>query len=243
LGYKDNAVQSFFRDNLDGYVGDYNILRLYDNAGVDRILFGAGMPTQTSPNSDGGVFFDAANYYYNNAYCSDSDGGGDDDSDPSDPVDPETPDPNSVFRFWSNRNQTHFYTISKYERDKVISDYPDDVWSYDLVAFDAYTENFAEVNPVYRFWSDANQRHFYTISEYERDQVINNYSDNIWRYEKVAFYTYPDNASDRKPVYRFWSNQKQTHLYTASKYERDLVIASYPADVWGYEGIAYYVDK
>jgi len=44
--------------------------------------------------------------------------------------------------------------------------------------------------PVFRFWSDTQQAHFYTIDEEEKEYVIATYPDNVWRYEGIAFYAY-----------------------------------------------------
>ncbi len=41
------------------------------------------------------------------------------------------------------------------------------------------------------------------------------------------------------PVYRFYSPQNATHFYTISTAERDAIVASYPPQVWTYEGVAY----
>ncbi len=91
--------------------------------------------------------------------------------------------------------------------------------------------------PVYRFWSDKNQHHFYTASAQERDQVINNYDDYVWKYEGIAYYA----ATSGTAIYRFWSDQNQSHFYTASAQERDQVINNYDDYVWKYEGIAWYL--
>jgi len=48
----------------------------------------------------------------------------------------------------------------------------------------------AGAQPVYRFWSPAGQCHFYTISERERDKLIEQYADR-WTYEGPAFYAWP----------------------------------------------------
>ena len=95
--------------------------------------------------------------------------------------------------------------------------------------------------PVYRFWSPQNSRHFYTVSEAEKDYVIATYPANIWTYETVAYYAFPDNSEPGlAPVYRFWSPQHSAHFYTISEAEKDSVIATYPATVWSYEGPVFY---
>jgi hypothetical protein len=94
-----------------------------------------------------------------------------------------------VYRFWSGRS--HFYTISEQEKDAVIRDYSY-VWTYEGIAFYAYPEGLqpAESLPVYRFWSNNMGKHFYTISEQEKQMVVDQYS-YMWTLEGVAWYAYP----------------------------------------------------
>ncbi len=40
---------------------------------------------------------------------------------------------------------------------------------------------------LYRFWSDEYHHHFYTSSEYEKEYIINNYPENVWKYEGVSW--------------------------------------------------------
>jgi hypothetical protein len=44
-----------------------------------------------------------------------------------------------------------------------------------------------ETYPVYRFWSDKNQGHFYTMSEDEKNYVIAHYPTSTWLYEQIAW--------------------------------------------------------
>lgn len=94
-------------------------------------------------------------------------------------------------------------------------------------------------SPVWRFWSPVLSSHFYTISEAERDAVINVYGD-VWIYEGAAYNAYLSPESPGlMPVYRFWSGRLGSHFYTINKAERDAVIRVYP-HVWTYEGAAFY---
>ncbi|HEX8974736.1 MAG TPA: S8 family serine peptidase [Patescibacteria group bacterium] len=90
--------------------------------------------------------------------------------------------------------------------------------------------------PVYRFWSNSKQHHFYTISKTEKDGVIAN--DPSWRYEGIGYLAYASQQPGTMPVYRFWSQQKQGHFYTISQSEKDSVIANDPS--WKYESVAFY---
>lgn len=97
-----------------------------------------------------------------------------------------------VYRFWSDTYHGHFYTISSAEKDLVTSSYPDNVWHYEGEAYCAKSSSSANAVPLYRFWSDAYNGHFYTASSAEKDFIIQNYPSNIWRYEQVGYYVYPE---------------------------------------------------
>lgn len=93
--------------------------------------------------------------------------------------------------------------------------------------------------PVYRFWSDTNSHHFYTIDHGEKESVEDNYNDSTWRYEQPAFFAYRSEVCVGSPVYRFWSDTKQSHFYTIDVNERNYITSNYPTNVWNYEGVAY----
>lgn len=152
-----------------------------------------------------------------------------------------TPSLSEVYRFWSPVTQSHFYTISKVERDKLIKGYSD-VWTFEGTAFKAAPTPFASsLAPVYRFWSDVTQSHFYTISETEKDKLLREYR-KIWTFEGIGFYAYPEGRwpSGTRPVYRFWSDVKSAHFYTIDESERDKFLKDYRG-IYTYEGIAFYV--
>jgi len=96
----------------------------------------------------------------------------------------------AVYRFWSPSLSSHFYTISEQERDGLVRDFGY-VWTYEGVAFYAYPEGQqpAGALPVYRFWSGSGNRHFYTISEQERQTLVDQFS-YYWTLEGVAWYAY-----------------------------------------------------
>ncbi len=75
-----------------------------------------------------------------------------------------------VYRFVAPSVDSHFYTISEDERQRVQRNWPD-YWTYEGVAFYAYPagrQPFGTL-PVYRFWSDYLGSHFYTIDENEKN--------------------------------------------------------------------------
>lgn len=147
-----------------------------------------------------------------------------------------------VYRFWSPLNQHHFYTSNAQERDVVIGSYPTSVWTYEGQRFNVPIDAGCEhSSPVYRFWSNKNQSHFYTISAQEKDVITSTYDTNTWKYEGVAYCAYSTAVEGSKPLYRFWSPKLQGHFYTASEVEKNVILATYSSTVWKYEGVAYYV--
>lgn len=154
---------------------------------------------------------------------------------------PATDEPVNLYRFWSAKYSGHFFTASGNEKNHVITAYSDYVWKYENVAYQVFEQQVTDTYPVYRFWSAKYSGHFYTISEIEKASVIDNYSDDIWKYEGVAYYTYKTQQPNTKPVYRFWSSKYKHHFYTASEAEKNEVISKYDNYTWKYEGIAWYV--
>jgi hypothetical protein len=146
----------------------------------------------------------------------------------------------SVHRFWSPVLHGHFYTGNETEKNKLISKYAD-VWIYEGVAYHALP-SATELNsaPVYRFWSDILGGHFFTISEREKEKIINEYSD-VWTFEGIAWYAFSADGrpAGTLPVYRFWSDALGHHFYTMNEAEKDKIITKF-ADAWVYEGIVWY---
>lgn len=147
---------------------------------------------------------------------------------------------NPVYRFWSDKFQNHFYTISNDEKNFIQSTYPDDVWHFETLSMYAFQKQIVGSKPVYRFWSDKYQSHFYTISETEKNFLLTNYSQNIWKYEGVAWFAFDEWNNGTFPVYRFWNPNNNAHFYTANETEKDFIQTNYPETIWKYEGIAWY---
>jgi len=91
--------------------------------------------------------------------------------------------------------------------------------------------------PMYRFFNTNTGAHLYTISQVERDYILNNLPH--YNYEGVKFYVYPTQFTDTVPAYRFFNTQTGAHLYTISDTERDYIINNLPH--YNYEGPKFYV--
>jgi len=151
---------------------------------------------------------------------------------------PPTPVP--VHRFWSTTRGLHAYTTSEDERDRLLND-PANGWLDEgIVCYVLAAGNVPDSLPVYRFRSPTLGTQFYTISESEKQILLDIYPD-VWVYEGIAFYAFSEHGRplDTSPVYRFWSGPLAHHLYTTNEAERDGLIGNFP-HVWQYEGVAWY---
>jgi hypothetical protein len=144
-----------------------------------------------------------------------------------------------VYRFFSPVLGSHFYTADEDELLFVLDNFPD-VWLFEGVAFYTQPEADADAVPVFRFWSPVTSSHFYTISEGERDKLINQFPD-FWAFEGTAFFAFTTAAApaDTIPVYRFFNQVRGSHFYTTSEGERDKLIDNFP-DIFVFEGVAWH---
>ncbi len=102
-----------------------------------------------------------------------------------------------------------------------------------------FTEDIPEpAVPVFRFFNTARGGHLYTISETERDYIIENLPQ--WTYEGIKFAVYENQASGSTAAYRFFNTRTGIHIYTISETERDAIME---LPQWNYEGIKFYVHE
>ena len=86
------------------------------------------------------------------------------------------------------------------------------------------------------FFNTRTGIHLYTISEAERDYIIDNLPH--YSFEGVKFYVHATQATDTTPVYRFFNNVRGGHLYTISDAERDALLQ---LPQWDFEGVKFFV--
>ena len=92
---------------------------------------------------------------------------------------------------------------------------------------------------VYRFFNPDVGVHFYTASEAERDNVLENLPQ--YEFEGSSYISAPetdDPLTGIRPVYRFFNTSTGVHLYTINELERDAIVENLPN--YNFEGIAYY---
>lgn len=91
---------------------------------------------------------------------------------------------------------------------------------------------------VYRFFNTVRGGHLYTISEIERDYIIENLPE--WNYEGPKFDVYEAFELDSTPAYRFFNTITGIHIYTISETERDAIME---LPEWNYEGVKFFVHE
>ncbi|MGB3510547.1 MAG: CAP domain-containing protein [Microcoleaceae cyanobacterium] len=87
---------------------------------------------------------------------------------------------------------------------------------------------------VHRFWDESTQSHFFTASQAEFSDRLNNPSQ--YRYEGVEFETPSSNDSNAQPVYRYENEITGTYFYTLQS--PDQITSNFP--VLESDGIAFY---
>lgn len=150
-------------------------------------------------------------------------------------------DLSNVYRFYSRNDRVHFYTISEEEKNVVAATNPPEQWWCEGVAWQGFKNQNEGQLPVHRFYSQNYHSHFYTISEEEKQYIINNYSKETWQYEGVAYYAFKEAQPGTSPIHRFHSQVSGKHFYTISEEEKNTIIGgAYPEAKYNYEGIAWY---
>jgi hypothetical protein len=119
-----------------------------------------------------------------------------------------------VYQFRSTAVGAEFWTLSEQEKERLATIYYE-AWDCEGIAWYAYARPDARpgLQPVHRFWSPTQERHFYTMSESEKETILAESTPESWAYEGVVFYALGegDPPADAAAVYRLWD---QTHGYS-----------------------------
>ena len=147
----------------------------------------------------------------------------------------------AIYRFFRPDNGSHFYTASSKERDYVSKNLPQ--YQYEGISYTTPSEeeSLTGMQPVYRFFNSSTGVHLYTMSEKEKEHIIDNLAN--YNFENVAYYAYKTPQENTVPLYRFYHTIADTHFFTPSAQERDYIKENLP---WyqqeGDRGIAFYVE-
>lgn len=150
------------------------------------------------------------------------------------PAPPSQPVP--VYRFYNIRNNSHFYTSSAEERDRVSATLGH-IFRYEGVAYS--TDGATNNQPLYRFFYKRGGTHFYTADVEEAALIQLRWSD-LFVFEGQTYPVSRQQTAGALTVYRFLNRRNSSHFYTASAQERDYVQANL-SGTYIYEGPAFYI--
>jgi hypothetical protein len=136
-----------------------------------------------------------------------------------------------VYRFYSSRYRTHFFTTSSSEKDKIIATYPETEWRYEGIAYYVPTTDSGN-RPLYRFYNKVNKAHFFTTSESEKDRLLipllgPEISIGLWSYSKSETQDDPIRIESENYSYKIKNEQGRVYAtvpndaVTKIKYESD----------------------
>jgi hypothetical protein len=130
----------------------------------------------------------------------------------------------------------YFYTTSQAEIDTITSTMP--TWIKEGTAMHgSFTTNWG-LSPVYRFRNKFTGAYLYTISETEKQTIVDNYSATF-TLEGPAWYSSPSAGTGFSPVYRFRNLLNGSYLWTGSETEKAAILANF-ASVYVLEGVAFH---
>jgi len=90
-----------------------------------------------------------------------------------------------VYRFYNTKTKTHFYTDSASEKQFIADHYAN--FRYEGVAYYAYADSGGGAHaPLYRFYNTKTHSHFYTVSDAERQHVVD--AMPAFKYEGIAYW-------------------------------------------------------
>ena len=126
-----------------------------------------------------------------------------------------------IYRFYNATTGDHFYTASEDEKNSLVNN-AQSGYSLEDVVYYAFATQVSGSSPVYRFVNPTTNKHFYTISEDEKNLLVNN---TQWGFqsEGVAFYAYSSQINGASPIYRLYDSLTNDHFYTISEDEKNKI--------------------
>lgn len=144
-----------------------------------------------------------------------------------------------LYRFHRSDNNSHFFTANINERDYLIANTANGVWTYEGPSHRVLHTQVQHSTPVYRLYNSRAGSHFYSASLSEIASIQQTMGE-WFKVEGVAFFALAGPVDGALPVYRFYSPGTASHFFTISEAEKRQIIATIPPSQLRYEGIAWY---
>ena len=143
----------------------------------------------------------------------------------------------AIHQFYSATGESHYFTAEEEDKYKIFDNWLD-YWTYVGVGWYGYATEQPGTIPVYHFYAATTEAHYFTASEDEKNYIIATWPDH-WEYIEISWYGKSTQESGTKPIYQFYSNTGDSHYFTASEEEKDMIMELWP-DYWSYIGIKWY---
>jgi ELWxxDGT repeat protein len=142
-----------------------------------------------------------------------------------------------MFRAFNPQANYHFYTSRQAEFDSAIrGGYKDERSTQNT--FQVLQQQVTGASPLFRLYNFQTGRHYYTVSQPERDFLASlvpatnpNFGRVGWRVEPSEGFLYPVASPNTVEIYRLYNNQSGAHLFTPSVSERDSILVRFPG-IW-----------
>ena len=132
-----------------------------------------------------------------------------------------------VYRLYKSVDQDHFYTTNPIERDNAVKLLTDGSpnYKYEKVEFYMSDRPFVGGIPLFRYYYDADKKHFYTTD-------MSNAKPGYTEGPGVIGYVYPNPTDGMAPLYHL-EGTTGDHFYSISKFEHDNAKNKYNYTDWG----------
>lgn len=133
-------------------------------------------------------------------------------------------EPVNLYGFYNTKNRTFFYTTSIQERN-IIQEELTDTYLYIDSVLRVSNSPGNGLYPVYRFYNPRKRYHLFTISEAEKNAILENRKEYVL--EGISFYApLPNSPGSSRCSYRFYIHRAGIHIITtdlqeARKYENE----------------------
>lgn len=135
----------------------------------------------------------------------------------------------STTRFLRAYNQNvdyHFFTTSVPEFSNALAaGYKDETSG--RTGFDVELTAVAGTAPIHRLYNPANGRHYYTLSDAERDSLVS----GGYTFEKDEGFMYTSAVAGTTEIFHLYNNNTGTHLFTESGAVKDTILTAFPG-IW-----------
>lgn len=132
----------------------------------------------------------------------------------------------SMYRAYNPHADYHFFTTAFSEFGNAVNaGYRDE--SSGRAGFAVLDNLVASATAIHRMYNPNNGRHYYTVSDYERDVLVS----VGWRYEKDEGFMYTSQATGTSEIFRLYNHNSGVHLYTDNAAAKDAILQTYPG-IW-----------